>query len=64
MNPAGDTQHGRRLTRRRFLGAAAGVAVGAAGLGAYERGTHRTEPASRPKSHYRAIVIGSGYGVG
>ncbi|BDB43130.1 cholesterol oxidase [Mycobacterium kiyosense] len=40
------------------------MAVGAAGLGAYERGTHRTEPASRPKSHYRAIVIGSGYGGG
>lgn len=53
------------LSRRHFLGAAAGIvagAAGAAGAGVFEL-TGRHDAASvRP--HYRAIVVGSGYGGG
>jgi cholesterol oxidase len=54
---------GTAFSRRRFLGAAAGIAVGAAGAGALELGWHRDSDAP-PRSHYRAIVVGSGYGGG
>ncbi len=54
---------GTAFSRRRFLGAAAGIAVGAAGAGALELGWHRDSNAP-PRSHYRAIVVGSGYGGG
>lgn len=54
----------RAFPRRRFLSAAAGLAVGALGASALEYGMHHGEPASRPGSHYRAVVIGSGYGGG
>lgn len=50
------------LSRRRFLGAAAGVAAGALGAGV-ELGTRRAA-ASALRPHYRAIVVGSGYGGG
>jgi cholesterol oxidase len=50
------------LSRRRFLGAAAGIAAGAVGAGAVEFGLDRESAALR--SHYRAIVVGSGYGGG
>lgn len=50
------------LSRRRFLGAAAGVAAGALGAGV-ELGTRRAA-ASAMRPHYRAIVVGSGYGGG
>jgi cholesterol oxidase len=48
------------FSRRRFLGAAAGLAAGA---GAIElgRGRGSTGP---PRRHYKAIVVGSGYGGG
>lgn len=51
-----------KLTRRKFLGAATGIALGGAGAGAYllSRPEHRPET----RKHYRAIVIGSGYGGG
>lgn len=52
------------LSRRQFLGAAAGLGVGALGAGAFELGLRRDEVGARPKSHYRAIVVGSGYGGG
>ncbi|MBI3228407.1 MAG: GMC family oxidoreductase [Mycolicibacterium cosmeticum] len=50
------------MTRRKFLGAATGIALGGAGAGAYllSRPEHRPET----RKHYRAIVIGSGYGGG
>ena len=48
------------LSRRSFLGGAAGIAMGAVGAGAFELVSQRS--ATRP--HYRAIVIGSGYGGG
>ena len=50
------------LSRRRFLGVAAGVAAGAVGAGAVGVGLSRNSAASR--RHYRAIVVGSGYGGG
>jgi cholesterol oxidase len=51
------------FSRRRLFQAAAGVAAGAAGIGgAIELATGRNSTASRP--HYRAIVVGSGYGGG
>ncbi len=51
------------ISRRRFLGASLGVAVGAAfGAGFLEFGNRRYAPSSR--SHYPAIVVGSGYGGG
>ncbi|MCV7227733.1 GMC oxidoreductase [Mycolicibacterium komossense] len=53
------------LSRRRFLGAAAGVAVGAVGAGMVDLGSvrgRRAQAAARP--HYSAIVVGSGYGGG
>jgi cholesterol oxidase len=50
------------FSRRRFLGAAAGIAAGAAGAGVVELASrHDAAPA---RSHYRAIVVGSGYGGG
>lgn len=51
------------VSRRRFLGASLGVAVGAAvGAGFLEL---RSRPsASTSRSHYPAIVVGSGYGGG
>ncbi|OBK11250.1 GMC oxidoreductase [Mycobacterium asiaticum] len=52
------------FSRRRFLGAAAGIAAGAVGAGAIELGMRRDEGSSRPNTHYRAIVVGSGYGGG
>ncbi|OBF85455.1 cholesterol oxidase [Mycobacterium sp. 852002-51163_SCH5372311] len=50
------------LSRRRFLGVAAGVAVGALGAGAAE--FKRSSDAAALRPHYRAIVVGSGYGGG
>ncbi|OBG39493.1 cholesterol oxidase [Mycobacterium alsense] len=50
------------LSRRRFLGAAAGVVAGGLGAG-IELGTRRAA-ASAMRPHYRAIVVGSGYGGG
>ena len=50
------------LSRRRFLGAAAGIAVGALGAGAVELSRFAASTPLRP--HYRAIVVGSGYGGG
>ncbi|QNI06658.1 GMC family oxidoreductase [Mycobacterium kubicae] len=50
------------LSRRRFLGAAAGLAAGATGAGALELFLPRQPAPLRP--HYRAVVIGSGYGGG
>src|ERR1700742_997967 len=49
------------LSRRHFLGAA-GIAAGAIGVGAVEFGRSAISPPLRP--HYRAIVVGSGYGGG
>lgn len=46
------------LTRRRFLGAAAGAAAGAFGVAACSSG----RPESR--AFHQAIVVGSGYGGG
>src|SRR6478735_6769318 len=60
---ASRASRGMAFSRRRFLGAAAGIAVGAAGAGALELGWHRDSTAP-PRSHYRAIVVGSGYGGG
>jgi cholesterol oxidase len=48
------------LSRRRFLATAAGIAAGALGAVEFER--RSAPPVLRP--HYRAIVIGSGYGGG
>jgi cholesterol oxidase len=57
------TPHRTSISRRRFLGASLGVAVGAAfGAGFLELGNRRYAPSSR--SHYPAIVVGSGYGGG
>ncbi|OBA81296.1 cholesterol oxidase [Mycobacterium sp. 1164966.3] len=50
------------LSRRRFLGVAAGVAVGAVGAGAAE--LKRSSDAAALRPHYRAVVVGSGYGGG
>jgi cholesterol oxidase len=50
------------LSRRRFLGAAAGVALGTAGAGIVDLGIRRGR--SDGRSHYDAIVVGSGYGGG
>jgi cholesterol oxidase len=50
------------LSRRRFLGATAGVALGAAGAGIVDLGIRRGH--SDRRSHYDAIVVGSGYGGG
>ncbi len=51
------------LSRRRFLGVAAGVAAGAAGAGIIDLVTRHGSPLDgRP--HYDAIVVGSGYGGG
>ena len=50
------------LSRRRFLGAAAGIAAGALGAGAVELSRFAASTPLRP--HYRAIVVGSGYGGG
>jgi cholesterol oxidase len=51
------------VSRRRFLGASAGIVAGAAlGAGFLEFGS---PPAARSaRSHYPAIVVGSGYGGG
>lgn len=51
------------FSRRRFLGAAAGVAAGAMGAGVVDLGTRRAA-ATALRPHYRAIVVGSGYGGG
>jgi cholesterol oxidase len=51
------------FSRRRFLGSAAGVTAGALGAGVVELGTRRAT-ATAPRPHYRAIVVGSGYGGG
>jgi cholesterol oxidase len=50
------------FSRRRFLGAAAGLAAGAVGAGAIEAAMGHA--ATTARSHYRAIVVGSGYGGG
>src|ERR1700757_2165749 len=51
------------FSRRHFLQGTAALALGAAGTGgAIELGSGRASTASRP--HYRAIVVGSGYGGG
>jgi cholesterol oxidase len=51
------------FSRRRLFQATAGIAAGAAGIGgAIELATGRTSTA--PRFHYRAIVVGSGYGGG
>lgn len=51
------------FSRRRFLQAGAGIAAGAAGIGGViELESDRASIAPRP--HYRAIVVGSGYGGG
>ena len=51
------------FSRRRFLRATVGIAAGAAGIGgAIELGRGRNSTA--PRFHYRAIVVGSGYGGG
>ncbi|MET0701877.1 MAG: NAD(P)-binding protein, partial [Mycobacterium sp.] len=49
-------------SRRRFLGVAAGVVLGAAGAACADLGSRRDPSATRP--HYDAIVVGSGYGGG
>ncbi len=51
-----------KLTRRKFLGAATGIALGGMGAGAYL--LSRTEHRPDSRRHYPAIVIGSGYGGG
>jgi cholesterol oxidase len=52
------------VSRRRFLGASVGVAVGAAlGAGFLELGRRRYAAPS-DRDHYPAIVVGSGYGGG
>src|ERR1700689_891652 len=51
------------FSRRRFLRATVGIAAGAAGIGgAIELG--RGSNSTAPRFHYRAIVVGSGYGGG
>ncbi|WP_244892436.1 GMC oxidoreductase [Mycobacterium asiaticum] len=61
----GQTEMARAtFSRRRFLGAAAGIAVGAVGTGAIEVAMRRDQVGARPRAHYRAIVVGSGYGGG
>lgn len=49
-------------SRRSFLRASAGVAVGALGAGLVDFGGWRNGPSDR--DHYTAIVVGSGYGGG
>jgi cholesterol oxidase len=51
------------MSRRRFIGASLGVAVGAA-VGAGFLETRRRRPSAISRSHYPAIVVGSGYGGG
>ena len=51
------------VSRRRFLGASAGIVAGAA-LGAGLLEFQRRPPAKSSRSHYPAIVVGSGYGGG
>lgn len=51
-----------KLTRRRFLGATAGLAAGAVGLSACQSSSPDERPATRP--FHQAIVVGSGYGGG
>ena len=51
-----------KLTRRRFLGAAAGLAAGAAGVAACGTDRPGEQPAAR--AFHQAIVVGSGYGGG
>jgi cholesterol oxidase len=50
------------FSRRRFLSGATGIALGAIGAGGVEFAARSEATALRP--HYRAIVIGSGYGGG
>lgn len=50
------------VSRRRFLGVSAGVAAGALGAGTI--GLKRSSDATALRPHYRAIVVGSGYGGG
>jgi cholesterol oxidase len=51
------------FSRRRFLRTTVGIAAGAAGIGgAIELG--RGHNSTAPRLHYRAIVVGSGYGGG
>ena len=52
----------RTISRRRFLGAAAGVAASAAEAGTLSELAARNPRPDRP--HYPAIVVGSGYGGG
>jgi cholesterol oxidase len=49
-------------SRRRFLGLAGGVALGAVGAACADLGSRRDQSDARP--HYDAIVVGSGYGGG
>lgn len=51
------------LSRRRFIGASVGVAVGAA-IGAGVLQLRSRPSATTARSHYPAIVVGSGYGGG
>ncbi|WP_234904533.1 GMC oxidoreductase [Mycolicibacterium frederiksbergense] len=51
-----------KVTRRRFLGAAAGLAAGAVGVGACSSNRPEERPAGR--AFHQAIVVGSGYGGG
>src|ERR1700743_3882023 len=50
------------LSRRNFLKVGAGIAVGTAGVEAIELSRDSDSPPVR--QHYRAIVVGSGYGGG
>ncbi|OBI18338.1 cholesterol oxidase [Mycobacterium sp. E2327] len=52
------------FSRRRFLGAAAGVTAGALGAGAVEFGIRNASATAALRPHYQAIVVGSGYGGG
>ena len=66
LQPGADAHHRRAgvaVSRRRFLGASAGIAAGAAfGAGFL---AHRGRPPTKgSRSHYSAIVVGSGYGGG
>lgn len=58
-----DVRSAAAVSRRRFLGASFGVAVGAAlGAGVLELRNRPSVPSAR--NHYPAIVVGSGYGGG
>src|SRR5437588_28499 len=60
----GEATEEMAFSRRRFLGAAAGVAAGALGAGAVEFGGRNASATAALRPHYQAIVVGSGYGGG